>query len=92
MIFAIQNINQEKLRGLVEKVVEMDLVAKIVPPVEDWINGELKLSQIKPVQIEDLLDRPAININNSKISKELTGKTIVVTGGAVQLVAKSFVK
>ena len=82
VIFAIQNINQEKLRGLVEKVVEMDLVAKIVPPVEDWINGELKLSQIKPVQIEDLLDRPAININNSKISKELTGKTIVVTGGA----------
>lgn len=82
VIFAIQNINQEKLRGLVEKVVDMDLVAKIVPPVEDWINGELKLSQIKPVQIEDLLDRPAINIKNSKVSKELTGKTIVVTGGA----------
>ena len=82
IIFAIQNIDQEKLRALVEKVVDLDIVAKIVPPVEDWINGELKLSQIKPVQIEDLLERPAISIKNSKISKELVGKTIVVTGGA----------
>jgi FlaA1/EpsC-like NDP-sugar epimerase len=82
VIFAIQNINQDKRRALVEKVVDLGVLAKIVPPVEDWINGELKLSQIKPVQIEDLLERPAISIKNSKISKELTGKTIVVTGGA----------
>lgn len=82
IIFAIQNIDQDKLRSLVEKVVDLEIVAKIVPPVEDWINGELKLSQIKPVQIEDLLERPAISIKNSKISKELAGKTVVVTGGA----------
>ena len=50
--------------------------------MEDWINGELKLSQIKKVQIEDLLNRVPINIKNSKISNELKDQVIFVTGGA----------
>src|SRR5690606_5586108 len=41
-----------------------------------------RISQIKQVQIEDLLDRVPINIKNGKISKEFKGKTIMITGGA----------
>ena len=82
IIFSIQNIEQKKLKNLVESFVELDVKVKIVPPVEDWINGELKASQIKQVQIEDLLDRAPISIKNSKISSELTDKVIMVTGGA----------
>ena len=70
------------MRILVEDLVEFPVQVKIVPPVEDWINGELKASQIKQVQIEDLLDRPPINIKNKKIEQELKGKVILVTGGA----------
>ena len=82
IIFSIQNIEPKKLKNLVESFVELDVKVKIVPPVEDWINGELKASQIKQVQIEDLLDRAPISIKNSKISNELTDKVIMVTGGA----------
>lgn len=82
VIFSIQNINPTALRELVESMVDFPVKVKIVPPVEDWINGELKFSQIKQVQIEDLLDRAPINIENSKISGELKDKVVVVTGGA----------
>jgi FlaA1/EpsC-like NDP-sugar epimerase len=82
IIFSIQNISPKKLTNLVESFVELDVKVKIVPPVEDWINGELKASQIKQVQIEDLLDRAPISIKNSKISSELSDKVILVTGGA----------
>ena len=82
IIFSIQNIEHSKLRELVEGLVDFPVQVKIVPPIEDWINGELKLSQIKQVQIEDLLDRVPINIKNNRISKELKDKVIVVTGGA----------
>lgn len=82
VIFSIQNIDHKKLRVLVESLVDYPVLVKIVPPVEDWINGELKLSQIKQVQIEDLLDRATINIENSKISGELENKVVLVTGGA----------
>ncbi|WP_047245774.1 polysaccharide biosynthesis protein [Maribacter thermophilus] len=82
IIFSIQNIDATRLRKTVEGLVDLPIVVKIVPPIEDWINGELKVSQIKQVQIEDLLDRPPIKIKNSKIEMELLNKTIMVTGGA----------
>ncbi|NHF61548.1 polysaccharide biosynthesis protein [Flavobacteriaceae bacterium TP-CH-4] len=82
IIFSIQNIDPKKLRVLVEGMVEFDVQVKIVPPVEDWINGELRASQIKQVQIEDLLDRAPINIKNEKIEMQLKNKVILVTGGA----------
>tara|TARA_R110002033_G_scaffold171214_1_gene218613 strand:- start:26873 stop:28822 length:1950 start_codon:yes stop_codon:yes gene_type:complete len=82
VIFSIQNIDHKKLRVLVESLVDYPVLVKIVPPVEDWINGELKMSQIKQIQIEDLLDRATINIQNSKISGELKDKVVIVTGGA----------
>ncbi|MBU2901539.1 polysaccharide biosynthesis protein [Maribacter dokdonensis] len=83
IIFSInKDISPKKLRILVERLVDYPVEVKIVPPVEDWINGELKVSQIKQVQIEDLLDRAQINIDNSRIANELNNKTVLVTGGA----------
>lgn len=82
VIFSIQNIDPKNLRKLVEGLVEYPVQVKIVPPVEDWINGELRASQIKQVQIEDLLDRAPISIKNQKIDKQLSNKVVLVTGGA----------
>ncbi len=82
IIVSINNIDNHRLREVVESLVDFPVQVKIVPPVEDWINGELKLSQIKQVQIEDLLNRTPINIKQSKVSDELKGQVIMVTGGA----------
>lgn len=82
IIVSINNVDANELRELVESLVEFPVQVKIVPPVESWINGELKLSQIKQVQIEDLLDRNPIDIKKSKVSEQLKGQTILVTGGA----------
>ncbi|WP_420601467.1 polysaccharide biosynthesis protein [Flagellimonas sp.] len=82
VIFSIQNIKPQKLKGLVEGLMDFPVQVKIVPPVEKWINGELKVSQIKQVQIEDLLNRVPIDIKKSKVSDELKDQTILVTGGA----------
>ncbi len=82
IIVSISNISNSRLREIVESLVDYPIQVKILPPVEDWINGELKASQIKQVQIEDLLNRVPINIRNSKISNELQGQVIMVTGGA----------
>jgi len=82
IIFSINKIDAKKLRGMVESLVDMPVKVKIVPPVDDWINGELKVSQIKQVQIEDLLNRSEITIKKSKVSSELEDNVIMVTGGA----------
>jgi len=82
IIFSIHNIEPKKLRVLIEGMVDLPVLVKIVPPVEDWIKGELKVSQIKQVQIEDLLNRAPISIKNSRIVEELKDKVILVTGAA----------
>jgi len=82
VIFSMQNIDPKRLKNLVEDLVNYPVQVKIVPPVEQWINGELKVSQIKQIQIEDLLDRAPISIHNSKISEEVKNKVVLVTGGA----------
>src|SRR5690606_27614568 len=53
-----------------------------VPPFNKWIYGKLNLKQMKDLNIEDLLQREPIVINNSKISNDLSGKRILVTGAA----------
>ncbi|MDO1514330.1 nucleoside-diphosphate sugar epimerase/dehydratase [Maribacter confluentis] len=82
IIFTALDIPQKQLREEVKRLVDLDVKVKIVPPIETWINGELKASQIKNVQIEDLLDRPPIKIKNLKTAKELENQTVLVTGGA----------
>jgi FlaA1/EpsC-like NDP-sugar epimerase len=82
IIVSINDIESNELRELVESLVEFPVLVKIVPPVESWINGELKVSQIKQVQIEDLLNRKTIDIQKSKVSDELKNQVILVTGGA----------
>ncbi len=82
IIVSINNVPSEQLRKLVESLVEFPVLVKIIPPVESWINGELKVSQIKKVQIEDLLDRVPIDIKLSKVSEQLKNQVIMVTGGA----------
>ncbi len=82
VIFCIQKIDPSRLKELVEGLVDFPVVVKIVPPVEDWINGQLSAAQIKKIQIEDLLNRPPIDIINSKIRNEVENKVVLVTGGA----------
>jgi len=68
------------------EIVEMCLLENIeifnVPLLEKWNTKEDVKNQIKPIQIEDLLERNPIAIDNDLIRNDLEGKTILVTGGA----------
>ncbi|MCF7560766.1 polysaccharide biosynthesis protein [Sabulilitoribacter multivorans] len=78
IIVVSDNIKNDNLVSLV------DLDAKVtkVPPIEQWMNGELNVQQIKQVQIEDLLGRPPIEIDNPNLQNEFRGETILITGAA----------
>ncbi len=82
LIIAVQKIEKAKKRAIIEQCLFHNIEVKIIPPVTDWINGELNVKQIKPVKIEELLGRKPIQLNQDKIKNQLTGKTILVTGAA----------
>jgi FlaA1/EpsC-like NDP-sugar epimerase len=53
-----------------------------VPPAKKWINGELSFNQLRSVNIEDLLEREPIKLDNDLISAQLNNKIILITGAA----------
>ncbi|WP_435254351.1 polysaccharide biosynthesis protein [Tenacibaculum sp. A30] len=82
IIISIQNIKSEKLLYLTDKLLELGIQVKIVPPLSKWIDGDLEANQIKQVKIEDLLDRKPISIDNPIVKREVNNKVILVTGAA----------
>lgn len=82
IIISIQNIKSEKLLYFTDRLLELGVQVKIVPPLSKWIHGDLEANQIKQVKIEDLLDRKPISIDNPIVKREVNNKVILVTGAA----------
>jgi FlaA1/EpsC-like NDP-sugar epimerase len=82
VIFAIHNIPKPRKRMIVDKLLELKVQVKIIPPFEQWINGEFDTKQIKSINIEDVLGRESIKLDLQNISNQIDGKNILVTGAA----------
>jgi len=82
LIIAKENISAEEKQYVIEECLQNNLKVLSVPDVNTWINGELSFHQIKEIRIEDLLERPAIVLNETEIKTKLLNKTILVTGAA----------
>lgn len=82
MIISVQNLSPSKKQQIVDICLNHNTKVLNVPPVSNWINGELSFKQIKKVQIEELLERDAIQLDIDIIKNQLSNKTILVTGAA----------
>ncbi len=82
LIISIQNIKASKKQEIIEKCLAYNTKVLSVPPVSRWINGELSFKQIKKINIEDLLEREEIKLDEKKIRQDILGKTVMVTGAA----------
>lgn len=79
-------VSESFSRTVKNKIVEdcLDLGIEVfnVPSMEKWNKKEDITNQIKPIEIEDLLEREEIKIDDQLIKKDISGKTVMVTGGA----------
>jgi FlaA1/EpsC-like NDP-sugar epimerase len=82
LILAVENISSKKKSEIICKAMDLDLKILETPAVEKWLNGQLRMDQIRKVKIKDLLGRDPIKLNLELIGKGLKGKTILVTGAA----------
>lgn len=82
LIISIQNLPASKKNEITEIALQHNVKVLVVPPVMKWINGELSFKQIKKIKIEELLEREPIELDKTLVSKDLIGKTIMITGAA----------
>ncbi|MBA3827732.1 MAG: polysaccharide biosynthesis protein [Taibaiella sp.] len=82
LIIANHNISKEKLNYLVDICLTHNIRVQQVPPIQQWLNGKSATDQLKDINIEQLLEREVIKIDNNKMHFEFKGKKILVTGAA----------
>jgi len=81
-IIAINRIAPAKKKEVIESMIGFGCEILDTPSFDTWMNGRLEVKNLKKVKFEDLLGRDPITLDLEKIQKGLTGKTILVTGGA----------
>ncbi len=81
IIIAIPSLKNEEKTRLIDICKQTKCKLKIIPGIYEIISGKASVSKIKDVELEDLLGRDPIVLDNDGISDYLTGKTVLVTGG-----------
>ncbi|MDZ7738439.1 MAG: nucleoside-diphosphate sugar epimerase/dehydratase [Bacteroidales bacterium] len=82
LIIAREDISLADRERLIEKCSDLHIKVLTVPIADNWIDGKISASQIRELKLEDLLERPAINLDKTAIEKEIKDKVILVTGAA----------
>jgi len=82
LVLSTADISYERKNEITDICLTYNTKVLNVPPISNWINGELSFKQIKKVRIEDLLERDPIVLDKDKIESQLKNKTVLITGAA----------
>ena len=81
IIFAIPSANNKTRKEILDICKETGCKMRTLPGIYQLINGDVSVSKLKEVEIEDLLGRDPIQINTEEILNSVHNKVILVTGG-----------
>ncbi len=82
LILACRQLSPVKKSGIILKAINFGLEILETPAIEKWLNGQLDISQLERVKLEDLLGRDPIQLDLDLIRDGLNDKVIMVTGAA----------
>jgi FlaA1/EpsC-like NDP-sugar epimerase len=83
VILSENTFTSEEKFALIENCLEHNIKVFNAPLVSDWQDEDKPIAQkVQSLKIEDLLEREPINLDKENKIEQLTGKAILVTGGA----------
>ena len=82
VVIAMPSADSKAIRTIVDSCKNANVTFKTLPSIGELIDGTLSISQIKKVEIEDLLGRDPVVLDREQIGGYLTGKRVLVTGAA----------
>lgn len=81
IIYAIPSASADDRREILNICKETSVKIQTVPGLTQIVSGEVSISKLRDVNIEDLLERDEIHVDNDEIFREISGKVVMVTGG-----------
>ncbi len=80
IIIAMPSAPTRRVREIVELARGLGLNSEIVPSLAELTTGRVKATRVRPVEIEDLLGREAVELDSENIREMLQGRIIMVSG------------
>lgn len=81
IIVAIPSISRQKLADILDICKETKCKLQVLPAIYQLVNGEVSVSKLRDVGVEDLLGRDPVTVDLDSILGYVQGKTVLVTGG-----------
>jgi FlaA1/EpsC-like NDP-sugar epimerase len=80
VLITIANAPGPAIRAIKQACDDAQLPAKIIPGIYEIVGGQVNLSRIRNVSIEDVLGRDAVTLEMDAIARDLKSRTVMVTG------------
>lgn len=81
IIFAIPTASGIEKKEILDICSQTKCKVKVIPGIYQLVDGKVSVSQLRDVQIEDLLGRDPIKVNNDEVHRYIHDKVVMVTGG-----------
>ena len=82
LVIAAKNLSIERKNEIVDVALQYNVKVSYVPSFEKWLRNEFDLKEIRDINIEDLLGREVISLDNPQIERQIQNRTICITGAA----------
>ena len=80
VFLALPTISRNRRNQIIEKLSQYKLIVKTLPSIAEIVEGKITISDIKDLNIEDLLDREQVEPDIKLLSKNINSKNVLVTG------------
>jgi FlaA1/EpsC-like NDP-sugar epimerase len=80
VVLALPSIAHEVRKRITQRCAEAGLNVLTVPSLEDLVSGRVSVSSLRPIELDDLLGRDPVELDDSGLHQLLTGKVVLVTG------------
>ena len=80
ILIAIPSAQGDVIRSIMEEARKSAIPARIIPGIWEVLSGKVSISQIRDVEVEDLLNRDPVKLDLDEISAFIEGGTVLVTG------------
>lgn len=81
ILIAIASISSDEKKKIIEVCHETKVKVKIMPGVYEMIDGKVNLTQMRDIDLKDLLGRQEIKLSKDEIANYIKNKRVLVTGG-----------
>lgn len=82
LVIATNSLSIVRKNEIVDQALQYHIKVSYVPSFEKWLRNEFDIKQIRDINIDDLLGREVISIDNPEIGKQVQSKSICITGAA----------